>query len=73
MPIAGKPALYTAAGIDCQKVCQEYETCEDSSGVQAGFTCDATLCTGHCNDRDLVSQACAGLTSDAGGVCVANC
>jgi hypothetical protein len=30
-------------------------------GAQAGFTCDATLCTDQCNDRDLVSTACSGL------------
>ncbi len=26
---------------------------------QAGYTCDATLCTDECNDRDLLSPACA--------------
>jgi hypothetical protein len=55
------------AGIDCQKVCQEYTSCQDSAGIQAGFTCDSTLCTGQCNDRNLVSQACSGLTNDANG------
>jgi len=47
--------------IDCNKVCQEYEDCQDSSGIGIGFTCDATLCTSRCNDRDLVGIACSGL------------
>ena len=51
------------AGISCTKVCQEYATCS-SKGIQAGYTCDSTLCTAQCDDRDLSSQACAGLTTD---------
>jgi hypothetical protein len=47
--------------IDCSKVCQEYEDSQDVSGIEIGFTCDATLCTSACNDRDLVDIACSGL------------
>jgi hypothetical protein len=49
------------ADIDCGKVCQEYEDSQDVSGIELGFTCDATLCTSACNDRDLVDIACSGL------------
>jgi hypothetical protein len=49
------------ANIDCGKVCQEYEDSQDVSGIELGFTCDATLCTSACNDRDLVDIACSGL------------
>jgi hypothetical protein len=48
-------------GIDCGKVCQEYEDSQDERGIELGFTCDATLCTSECNDRDLVGVACTGL------------
>jgi hypothetical protein len=70
-PLLGPPPYQPPAGFDCQKVCQEYTTCRDSAGVEAGYTCDATLCTSECNDRDLVDKACAGLTTDghAGGAC----
>ncbi len=49
------------SGVDCNKVCQEYNTCLQGTGVQAGYTCDATLCTDECNDRDIVGTACGGL------------
>jgi hypothetical protein len=49
------------SGVDCAKVCDEYHSCLQPKGAQAGFTCDATLCTDECNDRDLVSVACGGL------------
>jgi hypothetical protein len=42
-------------------VCHEYSTCLQKGVVQAGFTCDATLCTDECNDRDLVGKACSAL------------
>jgi hypothetical protein len=48
-------------GVDCEEVCQEYTGCQNSSGIELGFTCDATLCTSTCNDRGLVGQACSGL------------
>ncbi|HEX9665874.1 MAG TPA: hypothetical protein VGA95_04865 [Thermodesulfobacteriota bacterium] len=49
--------------VDCEKVCQEYESCQTSGGVEIGFTCDATLCTSTCNDRGLVGEGCSGLQS----------
>ncbi|TDJ02276.1 MAG: hypothetical protein E2O70_01865 [Candidatus Dadabacteria bacterium] len=49
------------SNIDCGKVCREYEDSQDVSGIEIGFTCDATLCTSACNDRDLVDIACSGL------------
>lgn len=47
--------------VDCQKVCDEYQSCQGVGGVETGFTCDATLCTSTCNDKDLVKIACSGL------------
>jgi hypothetical protein len=49
------------SGVDCAEVCNEYASCQSSNGIGIGFTCDATLCTASCSDRDLVSLACAGL------------
>ncbi len=49
--------------IDCNQVCQEYEDCQNANGIEVGYTCDATLCTSQCNDRDLVEVACNGLQS----------
>ncbi len=66
------PPPYQPPSINCQKVCQEYTGCRNRAGVEAGFTCDATLCTGQCNDRDLVSRACAGLTTNGRAAPVCN-
>jgi len=49
------------SGVDCQKVCDEYSGCQAQGDVETGFTCDATLCTAGCQDRDLVGKACSGL------------
>jgi hypothetical protein len=59
--VPGTTILPPDSGVDCAKVCQEYHSCLQPKGAQAGFTCDATLCTDQCNDRDLVSTACSGL------------
>ncbi len=59
--VPGTTVLPPDSGVDCAKVCQEYHSCLQPKGAQAGFTCDATLCTDECNDRDLVSTACSGL------------
>ncbi|MGC2495944.1 hypothetical protein [Candidatus Binatus sp.] len=59
--VPGVTMLPPDSGVDCAKVCDEYHTCLQPKGAQAGFTCDATLCTDECNDRDLVSTACSGL------------
>ncbi len=53
------------ANIDCNQVCQEYDDCQGSDGIEIGFTCDATLCTSACNDQDLVDLACTGLQACA--------
>ena len=45
----------------CGPVCNEYQQCASSDGVELGFTCDATLCTNNCPNRDLVGDACTGL------------
>jgi hypothetical protein len=59
--VPGVTMLPSGSGVDCAKVCDEYHTCLQPKGAQAGFTCDATLCTDECNDRDLVDIACGGL------------
>jgi len=61
--VQGVTTIPPDAGINCAKVCQEYDSCKGSKGAQAGYTCDATLCTDQCNDRDLVGPACSGLSS----------
>jgi hypothetical protein len=60
--VPGTTMLPPESGVDCAKVCDEYHSCLQPKGAQAGFTCDATLCTDECNDRDLVSTACGGLS-----------
>jgi hypothetical protein len=47
-------------GTDCDAVCNGYAC--SHNGIEPGFTCDATLCTSQCNDRDLVAQACSELS-----------
>ena len=59
--VPGVTMIPAGSGVDCAKVCEEYHSCLQPKGAQAGFTCDATLCTDECNDRDLVSVACSGL------------
>ncbi len=61
--VPGMTMIPPGSGVDCAKVCDEYDSCKQSgSGVQAGYTCDATLCTDECNDRDLLKPACGGLS-----------
>ncbi len=57
----GTTVLPPDSGVDCEKVCTEYSTCAQAKGVQAGFTCDATLCTDECSDRNLLGPACSAL------------
>jgi hypothetical protein len=47
-------------GTDCETICEAYACAPDGS-TEPGYTCDATLCTGQCNDRALVGEACADL------------
>lgn len=61
--VPGSTVLPPDSGVDCIKVCNEYNTCLQKGAVQVGYTCDATLCTDECNDRDLVGTACSGLSS----------
>jgi len=60
--VPGTTMLPPGSGVDCAKVCDEYHSCLQPKGAQAGFTCDATLCTDECNDRGLVGTACGGLS-----------
>ncbi len=59
--VPGSTTIPPNSGVNCQTVCAEYSACTQKSGVQTGLTCDATLCTDQCNDRNLVGKACAGL------------
>jgi hypothetical protein len=60
--VPGTTMLPPDSGVDCAKVCDEYDTCLQPKGAQSGYTCDSTLCTDQCNDRDLVGTACSGLS-----------
>jgi hypothetical protein len=59
--VPGTTTLPPGSGVDCPTVCAEYSTCVQKGGIQAGLTCDATLCTDQCNDLNLVGAACAAL------------
>jgi hypothetical protein len=48
------------AGPDCDAICAAYACAPDGS-TEPGYTCDATLCTSQCNDRDLVAEGCGDL------------
>lgn len=60
--VPGTTVLPPNSGVDCTKVCDEYNSCRPKPGLEVGYTCDATLCTDQCNDRDLVGKACSGLS-----------
>jgi hypothetical protein len=59
--VPGVTTLPPNSGVDCNVVCAEYGSCSQKGGVQAGFTCDSTLCTDQCNDLNLVGVACDAL------------
>lgn len=59
--VPGTTVLPPDSGVDCSVVCSEYNTCQQKGGVETGYTCDATLCTDQCNDRDLLGTACSNL------------
>jgi len=61
--VPGTTTLPPDSGVDCGVVCDEYNTCRNTGAVQVGYTCDATLCTDECSDRNLVGTACTGLSS----------
>jgi hypothetical protein len=48
-------------GTDCRTICKAY-SCKGEGGIESAYTCDATLCTGQCSDRSLLSTACSGLS-----------
>jgi hypothetical protein len=47
-------------GTDCNTICSAY-ACAPNGVTEPGYTCDATLCTNQCNDRNLVGEACGDL------------
>ena len=59
--VPGSTTLPPGSGVDCGRVCDEYSGCLQKGGVQAGFTCDSTLCTDECSDLNLVGTACSQL------------
>ena len=60
--VPGTTMIPPGSNVDCAKVCDEYDSCKGTGGAQAGYTCDATLCTDECTDRDLLGPACSGLS-----------
>lgn len=54
------PVFAPASPEDCIGICEAY-ACQNDQGIMPGYTCDATLCTGECNERDLISEACEDL------------
>lgn len=57
--VPGTTSLPSDTNIDCTLVCEQYNTCQNSDGVQLGYTCDATLCTSE--NKTLITDACSGL------------
>ena len=45
--------------VDCSLVCEQYSQCMNSSEVQLGYTCDASICT--TEKKDIFIPACMGL------------
>lgn len=58
---------------DCPIICEAY-ACQNANGIEPAFTCDATLCTGQCNERPLIKEACEDLGDcpAAGIIAIAN-
>ena len=54
------PSSVLPPGTDCETICEAY-ACAPNGTIEPGYTCDATLCTGQCNDRELVGDACGDL------------
>lgn len=73
----GCPLLSTifapASPEDCIGICEAY-ACQNAHGIEPAYTCDATLCTGQCNERDLIQEACEDLGDcpAAGIIAIAN-
>jgi hypothetical protein len=61
-PLFDAGTMSVPPGTDCKAICKAY-SCKGNAGVESAYTCDATLCTGECNDRNLLSPACSGLSN----------
>lgn len=59
-PLYDPDTMVVPPGTDCAAICEAY-ACSPDGDVEPGYTCDATLCTNQCSDRDLVAQACSSL------------
>lgn len=59
-PLFDPNTMSAPPGTDCQAICHAY-ACMNDAGIESAFTCDATLCTGECNERPLLEAACEGL------------
>jgi hypothetical protein len=58
--VPGTTVLPPGSDVDCVEVCNEYNTCQRTdTGVQLGYTCDATLCTS--GNQKIIADACLGL------------
>jgi hypothetical protein len=61
-PLFDAGTMSAPAGTDCKAICKAY-SCKGKAGVESAYTCDATLCTGECTDRNLLTPACSGLSN----------
>lgn len=61
-PLYDVCTMTTPPGTDCVAICDAY-SCANSDGIEPAFTCDATLCTGECNEQQLIDDACSDLKS----------
>jgi hypothetical protein len=55
-------SMQVPEGTNCNEICRAYE-CVNGEGIEPAYTCDATLCTGQCNEQDLLKEACEDLPS----------
>lgn len=60
-PLFDADTMSVPAGTDCKAICKAY-SCKGQARIESAYTCDATLCTGQCNDQDLLTAACSGLS-----------
>ena len=60
-PLYDAETMSVPAGTDCKAICKAY-SCKGKAGIESAYTCDSTLCTGQCNDRNLLTLACSGLS-----------
>jgi hypothetical protein len=55
-------SMMPPGGTDCEAICEAY-ACMNENNIQPAYTCDATLCTGECNEQDLIKSACEDLAA----------